>query len=173
MLLFSLALAATASAEETVSQAGEGAGQTKNPAGLATDFESGRLYVADRGNSRVDVFDSAGNFEMAFGWGVLSGKAKLEICTAITGCHAGLPGSGEGQFSAPTEIAVDNDSSSSSQHDIYVVDGTSRVQKFNPEGKFLLSFGSFGTGDGQLDHPQGVGVDADAVYVADDRNDRQ
>ena len=52
-----------------------------------------------------------------------------------------------------------------------------RVQRFTLDSAGApvgtpLTFGSFGAGAGQLDHPQGVGVDADAVYVADDRNDR-
>ena len=39
-------------------------------------------------------------------------------------------------------------------------------------GRHACGVRLFGTGDGQLDHPQGLGVDATAVYVADDRNDR-
>lgn len=40
---------------------GTGDGQLTLPHGVTTD-STGKIYVADRGNSRVDVFDNAGNF---------------------------------------------------------------------------------------------------------------
>jgi hypothetical protein len=158
-------------AAQTITPPGEAAGQTQNARGLASDFETGRLYVADRDNNRVDVLDSAGAFQFAFGWGVISGKAKFEVCTTATGCRAGLPGTGAGQFSGPTEVAVDNDPASSSQHDIYVIDGSSRVQKFDSSGNLLLSFGTIGTGKCELGRAKGrdpiaVGPGG-TVYIAD------
>jgi len=169
-LLLSAVLTPISSADITISQPGEGAGQTLDPRGLAVDFETGRLYVADKGNRRIDVFDSAGNFEMAWGWGVADGSFEAQTCgpaatppTAI--CLRGLAGGGAGQFTDLYDIAVDNDPASSSHHDIYVVDanGTTqgglrpsntRIQKFDPEGNFLLTFGggvvtggAEGTGD--------------------------
>ena len=54
----------------------------------------------------------------------------------------GVVGSRPGQFFNPDEIAVDNDPSSSSYGDVYVVDSDNfRVEKFSPEGEFLLMFG--------------------------------
>jgi DNA-binding beta-propeller fold protein YncE len=55
-----------------------------------------------------------------------------------------------------------------------VVDaGNHRLQKFDSEGRFLMKWGAFGSGAGQLNMPWGVAVDAvDNVYVADWRNDR-
>jgi DNA-binding beta-propeller fold protein YncE len=55
-----------------------------------------------------------------------------------------------------------------------VVDaGNHRLQKFDPEGRFLIHWGSFGSGVGELNMPWGVAVDAsDHVYVTDWRNDR-
>ena len=50
---------------------GDAGGQCKQPRGLAVDESSGRTYVADRGNDRVDVFDEAGAFLFSFGEGVL------------------------------------------------------------------------------------------------------
>jgi DNA-binding beta-propeller fold protein YncE len=48
-----------------------------------------------------------------------------------------------------------------------------RIQKFSPDGDFLGSFGSFGSGPGQFDMPWGVALDQHGlVYVADWRNDR-
>jgi DNA-binding beta-propeller fold protein YncE len=146
-LLSFLAFVPAASADKVIAGSGEGAGQVKNAAGLAADSTEERLYVADRGNNRIDVFDAAtGDFEMAFGWGVDTGASQFETCTAISGCNAGIAGSGTGQFNEPSEVAIDK-----STHDVYVVDyGNSRVEKFDPAGNFLLAFGSPGTGPGQF-----------------------
>jgi hypothetical protein len=138
-------------ADTTFGGAGSGAGEMSRPEGIAVDRSNGRLYVADRNNRRVDVFNASGSFIMAFGWGVADGGSKLETCT--TTCLAGLSGGGAGEFSEPSGIAVDNESTSSSYHDVYVFD-RARVQKFSPGGEFLLAFGggvisagAAGTGD--------------------------
>ena len=48
-----------------------------------------------------------------------------------------------------------------------------RIQKFSPDGTFLTSWGSEGSGNGQFDSPHGVAVDgSDNVYVADSDNNR-
>ncbi|HEY1833077.1 MAG TPA: NHL repeat-containing protein, partial [Solirubrobacteraceae bacterium] len=90
-----------------------------NPQGVAINQSTGDVYVVDRGNNRVEVFDGAGTFLKAFG----------------------QTGSGNGEFNEPTEIAVDN-SGGLSEGDVYVVDGgqkggANRVEIFNSEGQFL------------------------------------
>jgi DNA-binding beta-propeller fold protein YncE len=150
------AVATDANAATVIAPTGESAGKVQNPRGLAVDSETGRLYVADRANHRIDVFDSAGHFAMAFGWGVADGKAEPETCgpeasPPTATCRKGLEGGGAGEFQNPTDVAVDNSSSSSSHHDVYVVETRSaeglergvgaRVQKFTPEGQFLLAWG--------------------------------
>ena len=157
-LLFIPSLAA---ADTPISQPGEEAGQTQNPQGLATNFETGQIYVADSGNRRVDVFSAAGAFELAFGWGVRDGAAEPQTCgPAATppsaNCLKGLQGGGAGEFTNLGDIAIDNDPTSPSQGDIYVVDqrslffegSNSRVQKFDPVGNFLLAFGGGVIGGG-------------------------
>jgi hypothetical protein len=137
VLLSLLLLPAWASAFTVISEPGSGAGQTLSPKGLAVDTGSERIYVADQGDNRIDVFDAAsGAFEMAFGWGVADGtSAALQTCTAT--CFKGISGSGAGQFNGPTQVAVD-----SLSHDVYVADPNNfRVQKFTPTGAFLLTFG--------------------------------
>jgi hypothetical protein len=105
---------------------GAGGGQFNQPWHLAVDA-SGRLYVADRANSRVQVLDAAGNFIKVFGWGVSSGAAAFEVCTAS--CLSGIFGSGDGQFGSPGNAGVD------CRGNVYVVDQSfDRVQKFGEPG---------------------------------------
>jgi hypothetical protein len=141
-----LAAAQPAAAETRFCSPGTAAGQCSSSEGLATDFESGRLYVADRANNRVDVFEvEAGGglaFKFAFGWGVDTGASQLETCTDASTCQKGISGAGVGALSSPTWIAVDNGSLSTSHHDVYVTDANHRVQKFGPAGNFLLMFGA-------------------------------
>jgi DNA-binding beta-propeller fold protein YncE len=114
-------LAATpAAADVTFGTFGSGPGQTDTPHGLAVDFDSGELYVADGGNNRVDVFDVDGQFLRQFG----------------------AAGTGRGEFLDPTAIAVDNGDASSSKGDVYVYDSANhRVEKFSPSGELILMFG--------------------------------
>ncbi|WP_207431517.1 DUF7619 domain-containing protein [Sabulibacter ruber] len=57
---------------------------------------------------------------------------------------------------------------------IYVINTSyGVVQKFNPEGKLVLEFGSFGSGPGQMSTPNGIDLDEDGnIYVADTENSR-
>jgi DNA-binding beta-propeller fold protein YncE len=165
-----LAFASSAQAFKVISEPGEGAGQAREAPGLATDEQTGRLFVADLQNNRIDVFDAEGDFEEAFGWGVKNGAAQLQTCTTASSCRKGLAGAGEGQLSSPKSVAVDNDPASPSFHDLYVYDAANhRVEKFGPEGKFILAFGSAGSGEGQIaSFAAFVGVGpGGTVYVLD------
>ncbi len=75
----------------------------------------------------------------------------------------GTSGEEPGQFREPMGIAVDNEGN------VYVADARNqRVQKFTPQGEFLVTYGTPGTGPGQFEKPVDVAVDADgAVYVSD------
>jgi hypothetical protein len=155
LALVLLLRAPTANAATEFCPPGSGAGECGTGAdvnsqrGLAVDYETGRLYVADRGNNRVDVFEEDGTFVFAFGWGVDTGAQTLQTCTTASTCQAGLAGVGAGQFKAPVRIAVDNDPASPSQHAIYVAEEANlepgvqnhRVQKFDSTGAFLWMVG--------------------------------
>jgi hypothetical protein len=48
------------------------------------DQTTGEIYVLDGlGYARVQKFDSSGNFERMWGWGVATGAAQFEICTSL------------------------------------------------------------------------------------------
>jgi hypothetical protein len=120
---------------------GTGAGEFIEAHGDAVEQESGDLYLVDRNNSRVEKFTGTGQFLFAWGWGVADGSTEaLQTCTAT--CLPALEGGGAGEFELPTGVAVDNDALSASHEDVYVGDPRNhRVQKFGPNGEFLLMFG--------------------------------
>jgi len=71
------------------------------------------------------------------------------------------------KFKNPSGIAID------SENNIYVVDsGNSQVKKFDSTGKFLLLWGSVGTGYGQFKNPAGIFADQNYIYVTDTGNAR-
>ena len=80
----------------------------------------------------------------------------------------GAQGNAEGQFSNPRNVAVGPEGY------LYVADsGNHRVQKFDPEGNYLLGWGGQGNAPGQFQEPWGITVDAQGqVYVADTWNHR-
>jgi DNA-binding beta-propeller fold protein YncE len=76
----------------------------------------------------------------------------------------GVAGAGHNTFNLPTDVAF------APNGDFYVTDGYagSRVVKFSHDGKYLLEWGSRGTGPGQFELPHNLVVDAEGrVYVAD------
>ncbi|MDH3215167.1 MAG: choice-of-anchor D domain-containing protein [Candidatus Krumholzibacteria bacterium] len=127
-----------------------GAGQFNAPRDVDVDGQ-GNVYVIEKGSTRVQKFDSNGFFVTSWG----------------------TAGTGEGQFTFPEGIAVD-----ASGH-VYVVEredvltGIARVQKFDSDGNYILTWGSTGGEEGQFGSPWGIDVDADGdVLVADTGNGR-
>jgi RHS repeat-associated protein len=56
---------------------------------------------------------------------------------------------------------------------VYVTEQGNCVQKFSPTGTSLLSFGNYGTGNGQFNYPSDVAVDSSGnIYVSDTNNYR-
>ncbi len=108
--------------------------------GITVDI-NGTIYVADSANHRIKVFDSFGNFMLAFG----------------------SFGTGDGQFNTPKDVAVDQFGN------LYVVDASNtRIQKFTTGGTFQSKWGSSGTGNGQFQIPWSIAADQIGnVYVAE------
>jgi|KBSMisStandDraft_5_1062788.scaffolds.fasta_scaffold43174_3 hypothetical protein len=123
-----------------------GNGQLRTLGGVSVD-SSGNVYVADQGNSRVQKFDSNGNF--------------------IT--QWGKSGSENGNFSIPAVVAVDSDDY------VYVTDwGNNRVQKFDNNGHYITEWGIFEWDNGSFNHPEGIVIDPKTqyVYVTEKTNNR-
>jgi hypothetical protein len=153
-----------------------------------------RVYVFNRGEHPMIVFDREGNFIKSWGEGVFKRAHGLHIdahdnlyCTddgdhTVRKCTTdgkilltiGVPGtpapfmSGE-PFHRCTHTAL------SPKDEIYVSDGYGNacVHKFSPDGKLLKTWGESGTGPGQFNLVHNVVTDADGwVYVADRENHR-
>ena len=74
---------------------------------------------------------------------------------------------GRGQLDHPEGIAID------SSGDIWVAEeGSDSMAEFSPSGMLLTSFGTAGSGEGELDGPDAVAVNGGTVYVADFGNSR-
>lgn len=114
------------------------------PGGVAGGAPGGNVYVADRGNRRVQEIAASGQFVLMFGKGV-DETSGGDVCTAASkdACKAGVEGSAAGQFDEPYSVAVDPTSG-----DVYVAEVVTgsgligeRVQKFTAGGTFVLEIG--------------------------------
>jgi hypothetical protein len=160
------AIVSTANAIGVISQiaafgmSGTSGGQFMLPRGVAVDTghdaSEGDVYVADQNDHRIEKFDAAGDFLLMFGREVNETKvdereagnatisaAEEDICSAQSGdkCKAGVEGTaGEGQFGTLGRGGAAVDPTTG---DVYAADGNHhRIQKFTPEGRFELMFGS-------------------------------
>jgi DNA-binding beta-propeller fold protein YncE len=137
---------------------GSGNGQVTELRGLTVDA-NGNVWVADSNHdlfkggsySRVEVFTETGVYEGQFG----------------------VEGSGAGQMAFPFDVALDPSGN------VWVTDNyNNRVQKWKVPSPwpptYSSSFGTTGSGDGQLKSPLGVAVEPTngLVVVADEGNNR-
>ena len=166
----------------------------KEVAAVGVDIND-NVYAFSRGDHPMMVFDREGNFLRSWGegqypraHGVHIGpdesiyltddgghfvrKCRLEDGKVLL--ELGVPGtpapymSGE-PFHRCTHTAL------SPNGDIYVSDGygNSRVHKYSPDGKLLMSWGESGTDPGQFNIVHNIVTDAEGwVYVADRENHR-
>jgi tripartite motif-containing protein 71 len=141
------------------------------PLSFPTDIDldgQGNLIITDDGNYRVQR-RQASNFAFVstWGFGVIDGSAVFQICTS--GCQAGLKGTGSGQFSGMTGLAVDRERAL-----VYVIEfSNDRAQIFSIHGFFLGKWGSVGSAEGEFSQPVSVATDDHSyVYVTDELNNR-
>jgi hypothetical protein len=115
-------------------------GELNSPQGIAIDQSDGSVYVTDQGNLRVQKFDEAGNFLLAFGKDVVTGGGTgFEICTVAASCKQGVSGALGGEFASTFSghVAV-----SPVDGNVLVADpGNRRVQEFDSSGAFVRARG--------------------------------
>ena len=163
-------------------------------AAVAVDSDD-RVYVFNRGDHPMIVFDRQGNFLNSWGEGVFTrphgvtlGPDETLYCTDDDGhtvrqctldgevlMTIGVPGQpSEYQSGYPfnrcTDVAIDPKTG-----ELYVSDGygNSRVHKYSPDGRLLFSWGAPGTDPGEFNIVHNIATDAAGyVYVADRENHR-
>ncbi len=159
--------------------------------GVAVNSKDEVFAFTRNADNPIVVFDREGNILRTFGQGIFgkrthgiligpddsvwcvddgihtitkfTSEGKLLMTIGTTGEPSKI-WSGE-PFNRPTHAAV-----SPNTGNIYITDGygNSRVHKYTPDGKLILSWGEPGIDAGQFIRPHNVAVDADdLVYVAD------
>jgi hypothetical protein len=182
--------APTSRPEAVWGRRGNAPGRLQKPRAMAIDG-SEQLYIVDM-TARIQVFDLAGQFLR--GWETpahdagrptgLSIGRDGEILVADTHYHrvliyrrngkllrtiGGVAGNRPGQFGLVTHAVQDR------QGNYYIGEygEFDRIQKFSPEGGFLLQWGGHGSRPGELDRPQRLAFDRhDRLWVADACNHR-
>ncbi len=181
---------------QSIGSKGSGAGQLGEPTGIDI-APNGDVWVADRQNSRVSVFSFTGAFVTQFGskgsgngqfdylqeidvdkignvWVGDSGNNRVQQFD-LTGQFKGKigsEGSGPGQFHLGNPMGIAADSKGT----LWVTDDNNRVQRWSVPIElpgYASSFGSQGTGDGQLQAPGDVAVGIEGnLWVVDKTNNR-
>ncbi len=118
-----------------------------DPGGMAIDNENRFLYVADPALDQVLVYDAD----------------KLNLIRKIGTAGKKHTLTEPGQFSVPTNMAVDGDGN------LYVTDMyNNRVEVFDADGNFIRQWGKAGDRPGTFSRPKGIAIDADGhVWIAD------
>lgn len=153
------------------------------------------VYVLCRGEHPVIAFDREGNFLRSWGEGLFTRPHAVtigpedEVWIVDDAGHVihkctpegkvlltlGTPGKGAERqsgkpFCQPTKVSV-----CARTGNLFITDGygNSRVHKFDPAGRHLLSWGEPGTDPGCFNLPHAVVIDpAGTVFVADRENHR-
>ncbi|HLH38852.1 MAG TPA: peptidyl-alpha-hydroxyglycine alpha-amidating lyase family protein [Bryobacteraceae bacterium] len=131
------------------------------------------VWVVDQMSNMVIKFDPNRQVQLLLGRKDESEQVPARPLNAAPGGRGrgGPPGAGAQSdlFRRPADVAWD------SAGNIYVADGlgNSRIAKFDPNGKFIKSWGQTGSGQGQFNQARSIVIDAqDNVYVADAGNKR-
>ncbi len=165
-------------------------GRFQKPRAMAIDSRD-RVHIVDM-TARIQVFDTEGQF--LYGWqtpthengkptGLSIGRdgnllvadthySQILIYSPdgeLLKTLGGTKGAGPGEFGLVTDAVQD------SQGNYFVAEmgEYDRIQKFSPDGRFLLQWGGHGSEPGQFSRPQNLAIDEnDHLWVADACNHR-
>jgi len=136
--------------------------------GLRVDSKD-NVWVVDEGSNMVIKVDPTGLVSMVLGRKPESIDWWEEhVERGVTEPKGERPRALRGTYNRPTDVTWGPDGS------IFVADGynNSRVVKLAPDGTWLKEYGSYGSGDGQLNTVHSIAAGYGHVYVADRANRR-
>lgn len=164
-------------------------GKFKEPSAIDRS-DDGRIFICDRGNQRIQVFDMFGNFRInfgGFGWDEekfdgpadIWARSTLNIYVAdynnqrvqrfdkdlnYIGLKVSNPGGTE-QFQFREVISV----AYSPQGDLFLVEaGENKILKFNSQDQGDVAFGYYESGAGELTAPVQLELSSDHRVVVSD-----
>lgn len=159
-----------------------GAGLFGSPHGIHVDRE-GNVWVTDwqtnvpqRGRGAAPDAPAPAPPAKVVGYQVLKFSPTGELLMALGKAGGDRPGSAD----EPDSFYQPNDVITNDNGDIFVAEGHSsregahaRISKFDRNGKFIKSWGSFGAEPGEFDQPHGLAFDSQGrLFVADRGNNR-
>ncbi len=167
---------------------GKGRGQLQKAEKLSLDAD-GKLYVADNGNGKIEVFQL--DWKKRAWLQPAADKFSIRPSSVLkSGCDVSYIYTGEAMlciqtkdksvtlrshdgtvlqtlhttFKAPIRAAFD-------KHEILILDRES-IHVFDSTGGFKFTFGSKGRRDGELSQPLALALSPTSVYIADTGNER-
>ena len=168
------------------SKSGSGKLKFNTPVCIKVHPTTGQIFVADRNNNRIQVFNNdltfshtinpTGNIQFNYPHDVaLDNEGYLYVAESWNHCitklttkgdyvtRFGSKGSAPGELSCPSSLTINNNI-------VYVTEyNNNRVSIFNTTGTFLHCFSK----TGELHRPQGITMDKlDNLYVCDFSNNR-
>ena len=162
---------------------GSGNKKLKYPKGLTV--HNGKVYISDRSDKRISVFQTDGVFLHTIGSGqpqlgsphdiAVNGNNQLLVVDQIHHCIYTFTLDGDyvgkfgiGQLHGPYSVAVD-------LYGFILVADTDNhcVSIFDKDGNYINCFGSRGSAIGQFQYPYGIAVSPNGnIYVSDHDNKR-
>jgi hypothetical protein len=135
-------------------------GGLKSPMAVEISYyydQTGELFVADKGNYLVKVFDLQGNLLRSFGGFPEKGGMM------------GTTWYWEGKFFSLQSLAMDTQGRLHAL-DIYMT----KIQILDPvTGVYIADYGEYGTGSGQLKLPLDIIINSDGVVIVADTDNRR
>jgi 6-bladed beta-propeller/NHL repeat len=159
---------------------GTGDGQINEPRGIAV-APNGNIWVAEAGtNKRVQQFTPTGTFVSKVTnagfvepWGIAFGpKGEMWVTDQSGKALVFLAGVYLKTISGPLGVpyGVDVDRFGNAW---IALQSTHKVAQVTPEGALLRTFGTYGTGPGQFQHPSDIAIaESGNILVTDDLNNR-
>ena len=163
---------------------GSGDGQFNTPTGVAVDNQS-RIYVADKDNNRIQVFDSNGNFitkytDVSKPFGIdIDREQRVIVADSgnkrvlfLTWSGNSLVNSGEISYAGFDNIT---DIAHGGYNEVFVVDnGADTIFMFDNSGSYVTNFSVPNDGSGgMLDRPIGIACTSSNTLIVSDSGNRR